>query len=163
NFSASVHFDGHLSGLDPVRCWGSVVIHFLGTHTFPIDVPFGQPVEETPTAPPDPWSELQKAIARTANWTPALPGANHRSVALAQGEGSGTLTLGAPAGGLTLRQKALPLDCDINKFGEARLATSVRFGITTVTVGSLALGATSLSPTSEPFAAAQFEQLSDAD
>jgi hypothetical protein len=162
-FSASVHFDGHLSGLDPVRCWGSVVIDFLGKHTFPIDIPFGQPVEAAPTTPPNPWSELQKGIARTANWTPALPDANHRFVAVTRSQGSDTLTFVDPAGGLTLRQKAVPLDTDINKFGEARLATSVRFGITTVNVGSLALGTNAFSPTSEPFAAAQFEQMSDAD
>ena len=59
-FSASVHFDGHLSGLDPVRCWGLVVIHFLGTHKFPIDIPFGEPIEETPTPLPDPWGQLQR-------------------------------------------------------------------------------------------------------
>jgi hypothetical protein len=39
----------------------------------------------------------------------------------------------------------------------------VRFGITTVTVGSLSLSAGALTSTSEPFAAAQFEQLTDAD
>src|SRR5262249_2771241 len=74
-FSAGVHFDGHLSGLDPVRCWGTLVINFIGSHTFPINIPFGQPVTQKPVSPGDPWGSLAAEIGRAANWTGALPSA----------------------------------------------------------------------------------------
>ena len=45
-FSALIHLDAHLSGPDPIRCEGMLVVHFLGPHEFPIDIAFGEPVLE---------------------------------------------------------------------------------------------------------------------
>src|SRR5207248_6919322 len=66
-------------------------------------------------------------------------------------------------GGLTLHERVVPFDRTIDKFGEAPLASPVRFSITAVAAGSLAFAGGALAPVTDQFAAAQFEQLSDAE
>ena len=164
-FSAGVHFDGHLSGLDPVRCWGTLVINFLGSHTFPINIPFGQPAVTKPVSPADPWGGLQAEIGRAANWTGTLPGADQPAVSVtqSQSQGSDKPTFVDPGGALTLRQKVLPLDRDIDKFGEADLPAPVRFGIGQVAAGSRTETSGPTGAVTGPFAAAQFEKMTDAE
>jgi hypothetical protein len=162
-FSALLHLDGHLSGPDPMHCWGTVVIHCLGTHHVAVDIPFGQPAVEAPVTPPNPWVPLKAGIERTGNWSASFPAGGEPTTSLAQSQGAASLALVDPLGGLTLRQKAVPLDRTIDKFGEASLPAPQRFAIASVSVGTLALHASSITPVTGQFAAAQFEQMSDAD
>jgi hypothetical protein len=167
-FSASVHLDATLSGPDPTRITGMLVLHCLGTHSLPIDIPFGQPAVVKPITPLNPWPQLQTEIGRGGNWSASFPEDSQTIAVLARSQGSDSLAFIDPAGGLTLRQKTLPLDRTIDKFGEGRLAAPVQFGISSVSLGTLLYGKNSplakgsLPPVSGPFAAAQFEQMSDA-
>jgi hypothetical protein len=162
-FSASVHFDGHLSGPDPYHAWGELVVHCFGTHHLHADISFGQQVVEATAAPPDPWPQLKAEIARTRNWSASLPPGSQRVAALAEIPASGDLVLVDPLGGLTLRERVVPFDHTIDRFGEAPLASPVRFSITAAAAGSLAFAGGALAPVTDQFAAAQFEQLSDAE
>jgi hypothetical protein len=78
DFSASVHLEASLTGPDPFRCKGMVVVHCLGTHKIPIDIPFGQTAVEKPVTPLDPWPQLQTEIGKTVNWSASLPGDSQR-------------------------------------------------------------------------------------
>jgi hypothetical protein len=164
-FSAGVHLDVHLSGLDPIRCQGTLVVDFIGKHKFPIDIPFGQPVTQAQIPPPNPWDLLMADIGRPGNWSASLPETNQRAVVLAPPKDASGQTFVDPSGVLTLRQKTAPLDRMLTKFGQATLTTPVRFSITHVSAGSTGFPPpnSSLEPAMVPFAAAQFEQMSDAE
>jgi Family of unknown function (DUF6603) len=164
-FSASVHLDAELTGMDPFRCQGTLVIDFIGKHKFPIDIPLGQPVTQAPTPLPDPWTQLKADIGLPGNWSASVPQTNQRAVVLAMPKAASGQTFVDPAGSLTLQQKTAPFDRALTKFGAAALTTPVQFSITAVTAGTVSFPLPNfpLQPSLVPFAAAQFEQMSDAE
>jgi hypothetical protein len=164
-FSAGVHLDADLTGMDPFRCQGKLVVDFIGKHTFPIDIPLGQPVTQLPTPLPDPWSLLKADIGLPGNWSTSLPQTNQRAVVLAPPKAASGQTFVDPAGSLTLQQKTAPFDRALTRFGAAVLTTPLQFSITAVAAGTVSFPLPNfpLQPSLVPFAAAQFEQMSDAE
>jgi len=159
---ASVHVSATLTGPDFWHSWGEASISLLFfSVTVHFDATFGVPVptEVEVTAP---WDILQAEIGKTANWSITPPPASSQVVTLtAPPAGDSHLTLLDPLGGLTLREKAVPLDRTLTKFGEGKLDQPQRFTIRTVSVG--ALPATPGRPLLDHFAPAQFEEMSDAE
>lgn len=164
-FSAGVHLDADLTGMDPLRCQGKLVVDFIGKHTFPIDIPLGQPVTQLPTPLPDPWSLLKADIGLPGNWSASLPQTNQRAVVLAPPKAASGQSFVDPAGSLTLQQKTAPFDRALTRFGAAVLTTPLQFSITAVAAGTVSFPLPNfpLQPSLVPFAAAQFEQMSDAE
>lgn len=104
---------------------------------------------------------LRSALADIGNWQAALPTDKNLLVTLKQTDpGSGLIV--SPAGVLTISQKVVPLNIELEKFGSQKPSDASRFSIQQVTVGQA--GATEPLTTSvirEDFAPAQFFERSD--
>jgi hypothetical protein len=104
---------------------------------------------------------LQGALADPGNWQAALPADKNLLVTLKQIDPSAGLIV-SPAGVLTISQKVVPLNIEVQKFGAQKPADANRFSIQQVTVGqpedTEALGTVVAS---EDFAPAQFFDRSD--
>ncbi|MFL5335849.1 MAG: DUF6603 domain-containing protein, partial [Geminicoccaceae bacterium] len=99
---------------------------------------------------------LQSALADPGNWQAALPTDKNLLVTLKQIDPSAGLVV-SPAGVLTISQKVVPLDIDIQRFGSQQPADAHRFSIQQVTVGPVGDTAPLGTATAtEDFAPAQF-------
>lgn len=109
------------------------------------------------------WPPLRDALREPRNWAPALDPALPRIVTLAEpeasGGGSGGPLLFDPSGGASVRQRVLPLNLELEKFGEAKPEGQTLFTIDAVALGS---DPTDYSVVNEEFARGQFKNLSDA-
>lgn len=161
---AGIHLEATLTGPTPFHAWGEASLSIL---FFEIKVAFDKTfgVEElVQLALGNPWPLLQGAVEDRRNWSATLPPAVFQVVSLSTPTGAGDEpVLVDPVGGLTLRQKVVPLDRTLTKFGEAPLAAPQRF---TVELSQVKVGAGGI-PTPgrvrDAFAPAQFEELSDAE
>ncbi len=104
---------------------------------------------------------LRAALADVGNWQASLPPDKNLLVTLKQIDPGARLVV-SPAGVLTISQKVVPLNVEVQKFGAQRPADASRFTIQQVTVGppgdTEALGTTVAK---EDFAPAQFFERSD--
>ena len=161
----AIHLQATLTGPTPWHAWGEAyasVLHRKVPITF--DVTFGEPrAVELP--PSNPWDELKSAIEEPRNWSATLPPSAFRVVSIAEPPaGEQVAGLVDPVGGLTLRQKVLPLGRTLSKFGETKLSGPNRY--TVDTDGGVKIGAQAAkNPVTvrDYFAPAQFEELTDAD
>ena len=155
---ASVHLEGHVSGTSPWHVSGEASI---SCWFFDISVHFDKSWGSSATALPatDPMPEVLAALANASSWTSVLP-SSVRSVVTAQtqpNDAGGALLLD-PVGALRIAQRVIPLGQPITRFGGTPLGRTL-----TVSVDSLnVLGNTQWTPTTEEFAQAQFEDLTDA-
>src|SRR5207302_9755432 len=94
------------------------------------------------------------------NCSCALPPGETLAGAFSPPEGSGAPVLVEPSGALTLRQKVLPLNRQLGRFGEAVPQGQDTFTLVDVRLGGVTATA---APVLDNFAPGQFEQLSDAD
>jgi Family of unknown function (DUF6603) len=156
---ASVHLDATLSGPRPWHAWGEASISlFLFDASVHFDATVG---DATPAAVPaiDPGPPLLAAIADPHNWNAEPPPNYLQVVTLTPPDADKTALLFDPVGGITLRERVLPLDETITKFAETKLAAPTKFTIDNVTIGGVP--ASNLTPVSEPFPRAQFEEMTD--
>jgi uncharacterized protein DUF6603 len=157
---ASVRLHGDLSGPSPYHAKGKACISLLFFDVcVGFDVTFGS---EDPAARPlvNPWDLLKAAIESAESWTSLLPSNALQVVTTARSADAPPLLI-EPVGGARLRERVLPLNRDLNKFGEAVLAGPSRYAVSAVNVGTSSLPAWDASQ--DHFARAQFEALSDAE
>lgn len=109
-----------LTGPQPMRASGYAEVHFLGTHRIPVDVTVGPAAVEATITPVDPWQALLDALGLPGSWS-AQPG--HDDVGAVVREVDPAELLAHPRGSLTARQRAVPLDLGIQRYGGAPLVT----------------------------------------
>src|SRR6185436_8408524 len=103
------------------------------------------------------WPLLAQAIADPRSWSAELPPGAVSPVVLAPPEGAGAPVLVDPVGTAVLREKVVPLDRPITKFGAGK-PDREHFNITSVNVGGDPAG---YAPVRDWFARAQFVELTD--
>jgi len=133
---AGITVTGTLTGPNPFHAWGKGSISFL---FFDVSVPFDRTFgarRPDPELPPlDPWAPLADAIAAAWNWSSEpRPGATVGVTVRGPDEVPDLLLL-HPGGVATLRQKVVPFDRTLEKFGAYAISGPNRFGITDVLVG----------------------------
>jgi hypothetical protein len=154
----SVHVDGTLSGPRPWHVHAEASFHILffdvGTS---LDLSWGDsaPVSLPPVAVlPD----LTSAFANPQSWTAVLPSGAVMGVSLApRAPGDETLIV-HPIGTLEVREKVVPLDTTISKYGNAVPTDGTSFTISAVTVDGQAA---TKQPVTDQFAIGQFTSLTD--
>jgi len=154
-FSVRVH--GELEGTSPwyIEGEGSISLLF-----WDIDVPFSHGWgESADTAVPAvaALGILHDEIFKRDNWTAILPPGNQLSVSLREIDATTELVL-HPVGSLRVSQRAVPLDLHLDSVGSQPVADVERVS---VTVSDPALRR--LDDAEEPFATAQFQQMTDAE
>lgn len=157
---ASVRLHGDLSGPSPYHAKGSACVSLL---FFDICVGFEATfgLEDLLSRPIlNPWDLLRAAIESVESWTSLLPPNGLQVVATARSADAPPLLVD-PLGGMRLRERVLPLNQDLGKFGEAVLAGPTRYAVSGVSVAGHSLGSWDVSR--DHFARAQFQSLSDAE
>jgi hypothetical protein len=155
-----ISVDGELSGPTPWHAKGEGHISLL---FFDIGVDFHVTWGESHTldAPPaDAWPPLHDAIADARNWSGALPAGVPAVATLDKPTGDDALVLVDPSGMLTLRERVLPLDQLLTKFGESVPGPQTTFTLERVRLSGQPVAFTIVR---DKFAPAQFEQMSDQD
>ena len=156
---AGVTVDGTLTGPNPFHVKGEASLSlFFFDVSVPFDRTFGdrQPMPELP--PADPWSLLRDAIALVENWTGEAT--RSTSVSLTKATGAPDLALLHPSGSASLRQRVLPFNRTLDRFGQYSIVGPSRFDVATVLVdGQPVLTA----PVEDHFAPGDFENLSQTD
>jgi hypothetical protein len=156
---AGVHLDGVLSGPTPWRVRGDATISlFFFDISVDVNVKFGS--EEQATLPPaDPWPPLRNALVDSRNWS-AVPAAGTLGVVTLALRPGVTATVIDPAGKMTWKESVAPLDRTLTRFGNSETLAPVKFSVDQVLIGTNTAEYTSVS---DFFAAAQFEELTDAE
>jgi hypothetical protein len=158
---AGITIEGHLTGPTPFHAWGSGSVSLVIVDvTVPFDATFGER-EQAPELPPaDPWPPLEAAIELGESWTAELPAETTPSVTLVVAADGPELLL-HPMGMATLRQRVVPLNRILERFGQYEITGPERFDVTGVRVGDSAAG--SWSVVTDLFAPADFEDLSESE
>lgn len=156
---AGIYLSAALTGPTPWHVWGEACLSLLFFEIcVPFDVSFGEERrDELPAV--NPWTELEKAIKDARNWNAVLPPAAARVVSLTTPAVDAPPVLVDPVGAVTLREKVLPLNRIITKFGEARPEGPDHYNLDRITVGSAPLSTWSV--VKDHFAPAQFMVMSD--
>ena len=157
---AGVQVQGTLSGPKPWHIQGKACISVLFFDIcVPFDAMFG---DSTPNPLPtaDPWPPLRDALQNPQSWSAVLPPQVSRVVSLLPPVDP-NLVLLDPVGGAEVRERVVPLDRPIAKFGEATPVGPDGWVVSGVTIGTN--DAPPWVPTTDYFARAQFEQLTDAE
>lgn len=156
-----ISLEGQLSGPRPWHAVGEAHVTLLffdiGVH---VDITWGDPPDATDLPVVDAWPELQAAIQDPRSWSGALPSGVPAPVTLARPSGDAPAVLVDPSGVLTLRERVLPLNQTLTKFGEAVPGPQTRFNLDQILLGGRPQPYTVVR---DKFAPAQFEQLSDQD
>jgi hypothetical protein len=143
-----IHLNGRLSGPSPWHLDGEVCVSVLWWDAcLGIDVTFGES-RRAELPPIDPWFGLvpfdpqrpvlglQAAIQDPRNWTGSTTAGAVPVVALAE-RPAGVPSPVDPVGAATLRQKVVPLNQKITKFGEFKPVGHDTFKVTTVLIGGV--------------------------
>ena len=154
----AVSLDLTLSGPHPWHAAGKATFSCLGTHSVQFSFTSGD-ASALPTPPTvDAASQLVAELSKVANWTGVLPsGGTWFVLGTNDGQAPDALLL-HPLGGLTVKQRLLPLDLQITRIGQARLAGGP--ATFSVTAGSLG-GSVAEVAVTDDFSPAQFLDLSD--
>lgn len=156
---AAITVDGHLTGPSPFRAWGRGCISILFLDIcVPFDATFGERRENT-LPPSDPWPLLEAAIQELQNWSAEYPSELSTMVTLRAPDTNPDQLLLHPMGSATLRQKVLPLNRPLERFGEHAIEGPDRFDLADVRIAGTS--ATKWQTTTEHFAPGQFEALSE--
>ena len=148
-----------LAGPNPWHAVGSAELDlgWLPSVEFSFDVTFGSRAPEALPEAPDLGTLLHDALADPRAWTPALA-AEQRALASAEPfEIPGAIRL-HPLARLEVRQRAMPLDTSVDRFGSARLPGTRRFDVRGFVVDGARLAHSTLTG---EFAAAQFKTMPD--
>jgi hypothetical protein len=155
-----ISLNGELSGPTPWHVKGEAHISLL-FFDIGVNVDFTWGESHTLDTPPiDAWPPLHDAIADARNWSGALAAGVPAVATLAKPTGDDAPVLVEPSGALTLRERVLPLDQLLTKFGESVPGPQNTFTLDRVRLGGEPVDFTIVR---DKFAPAQFEQMSDQD
>lgn len=124
----------NLSGPTPWHAWGEATFKFLGKRRIGFDITWSRQKPSPPLPPVNPFIKLQEALADHRNWNAQLPGDGHVLVSLRQIQVTDEVLV-HPLGVLTVRQKVVPLDTAIAKFGTTRPTSPGPFTIEQIRIG----------------------------
>ncbi len=153
--------EASLTGPEPWRVAGVVEFQCIVPLRIPFEAIIGEPAQQAPAAGRD-FAELQAQlaaeVARADNWT-ALPKAETESVVtLRKVETVPGTVLVHPLGGLGFRQRLLPFEKVIRKFGTSTVTDPAKFVIERLDVGGAAVARREVG---EDFAPGEFDVLTD--
>jgi hypothetical protein len=165
-----LHFKGRLSGPRPWNVAGEVsfsVFPFV-TITIGFDVTWGDPALPPSSETKDLWKELREEVKKNNNWKVEIPDYHNLHVTLREfTEVEKALLLVHPFGRLIFSQRSLPLDYDIQKFGEFKPLNVNRFSVSNIRAGkdtdvtkNIALNTADVK---ETFAAGNYTNLSESE
>jgi hypothetical protein len=149
-----------LSGPTPWRAQGQATVHFLGTHTVHFELTVGEEPAPSPPELVDVAALLAAALTDPRSWEAQQPREGRTLVTLRALPPSGDLVV-HPLGTLTVRQRVVPLDREITRFGAGRPKDATRFSL-----AARAADGSTRPPEAlieDLFAPAQFLDLSDAE
>ncbi len=159
-----ISLDFILTGPTPWTYAGTVTIHILFFDVSAgVSGSFGggtaKPLPAEPVMTP-----LLKALNDARSWTAVLPEGGTRAVTFVTPKPDDKTIYVHPLGQLTVRQTVVPLGTPITKFGSAVPSDGDQFDITGATLTVATVATTELiTPVSDPFARAQFEEMKDGD
>ncbi|MBL8685322.1 MAG: hypothetical protein JNK05_39450 [Myxococcales bacterium] len=156
----AIHLEGTIKGPKPWHVTGKARLSVLFIEAaVDVDVKFGgEPsLEELPAV--DPTDRLLDALRAPASWKGELMPGVSRPVSLSDASSSET-PLFDPVGVPAVRQTIVPLNRKLDRFAEGRIGGPGRYDIRAARVGT---ASATQRPAHELFAAAQFEQMSDAE
>jgi hypothetical protein len=155
-----ISVDGSLSGPTPWHVDGNAHVTLL---FFDISVHVSQTwgdSNQVQAPSVDAWLPLQAAIGNVQNWSGSLPSGIPTPVTLSTPKADATHVYVDPNGVLTFRERVLPLNQTLTKFGEAMPGPQTTFTLDGVQLGGQSVG---FSLVRDKFAPAQFEEMSDQD
>jgi hypothetical protein len=156
---AGVTVEGHLTGPSPFHAWGKGCISLLFFDVcVPFDATFGERHENT-LPPSDPWPLLEAAIRRVENWTASVAADLASVVTLRPPPDDPGRLLLHPMGAATLRQKVLPFNRTLERFGEFAIQGPTRYELDDVSVGATPTSAWTVAR--DHFAPGDFEALNE--
>jgi hypothetical protein len=156
----SLHLDFLLSGPTPWRARGNASFKILFVRiSVGFDVTWG---DDTPAIlpPADAKTPLLAALADSRNWAAELPAGAEQAVSLAAGPAPASTLVIHPLGRLTVRERVVPLDVTINRFGSG---SPDRWNHFTIAAATLNGASTTKSPVDDLFALGQFFEMSNED
>lgn len=158
---AGVQLNATLSGISPFHAKGRACVSlWLFDVCVGFDQRFGGDLEVL-LAALDPLPLLMAAIIDPRNWSGTLPPASWRAVSVATTKtGDNAQVLIDPVGGVVLRERVLPLNRRITRFGDGTPTGPGQYNVTAVTLGP---DPEPWDPVQDAFAPAQFEQFTDAE
>jgi hypothetical protein len=155
-----ISVDGTLSGPTPWHVDGdasiSILFFSISVH---VSITWGD-TNQVQAPPVDAWPQLQAAIQNVQNWSGSLPSGIPEPVTLSTPKADTTQIYVDPSGVLTMRERVLPLNQTLTKFGEAVPGPQTTFTLDGVQLGSQSAA---FSLVTDKFAPAQFEEMSDQD
>jgi Family of unknown function (DUF6603) len=159
---AGVTVEGTLTGPNPFHVWGKASLSLLFFDVIvPFDRTFGSRRTDPALSPLDPWPPLAAAIELAENWSAETqPGVNV-GVRVRPPEKIPGLLLLHPMGVATLRQKVVPLNRTLEKFGAYAISGPDRFEVKDVLVGDTSAG--SWDTVNDHFPPGEFEELSESE
>lgn len=170
--SVEVSYKGH--SLAAVKCVGTVegpgLWHVAGRVTFSIlwwdiDKSFDESWGSSPAldiVSTDVKALLAAELARAENWSAQLPAGADAMVTLAPRPGD-TALLAHPIGRAVFSQRVAPFGLALQRYGSTKVGGPVKFEVTAVKLGGLAVPLAACAPVQEHFARAQFLDMSEAD
>ncbi|MCP4338315.1 MAG: hypothetical protein GY799_05370 [Desulfobulbaceae bacterium] len=133
----AIQFIGAISGPSPFHIRGKAHVSVLFWDIcISVNLTLGRrrQVFLPPADPQEIWEQLKSAIETTDNWSADLPSGVIAGVSLRE-PGAGAPAMVHPMGGLTMRQKVLPLNRRLDKIGESSIPGGDRFDLQTIQVG----------------------------
>ena len=170
--SVEVSYKGH--SLAAVKCVGTVegpgLWHLVGKVTFSIlwwdiDKSFDESWGHAPelgVITTDVKALLAAELQRIENCTAQLPAGADAMVTLAPLGASGVL-FAHPLGRAVFAQRVVPLGLALQRYGSTRVAGPLKFELTAVKLGGVAVPLTTCPPVQEHFARAQYLDMSEDD
>lgn len=156
----AVSLDVHLSGPSPWHVSGSVSFSILFLHIkIGFDARLGGEAPQRLPVVDDAPQRLHAALALPESWSAALPAGADLLVTLRARPIEDERVV-HPLGRLALRQRLLPLDQQITRLGSAMLPAPTTFTLQGAEVNGKPV---KVEPIQEPFAPAQYVELSDAE
>jgi hypothetical protein len=156
-----VSLDMSLAGPTPWHVWGTATFKiFFFKVSIRFDHRFGH--EEPPAlpAPIDVLALLAEALGDRRNWSSALPRGEHPIVSLCDAQATQAVLRVHPLAELTVRQRVVPLNRRVTRFGNLPLGEPAIFTVAAASSDNtrLALRSTLLQ---DAFALAQYQEMSD--
>jgi len=155
-----LNVDGLFQGPTPWHFHGDASISFLFfSVSASVDLTWGSSTQATiPSQPVLP--DLETAFQNPQSWSAALPPATTVGVSLATPSPNNKILCVHPMGTLQVKEKVVPLDLPITKYGNATPSDGTEFSIQSVQINGQA---ETIQTIQDYFAPGQFLTLSDAD
>jgi hypothetical protein len=152
-----------LSGPTPFLGDGHATVNFLGKHPIAIHFTTGNEDLQPALPPVDALKELTAALGDLRNWSAALPAGSSMLVTFRQlsAKELEDKVLAHPLGELTVRQKVLPFDITLQRFGAAVPTTPGPFTLSGFKLGDITADASPKAVVRDAFARGQFMNMSE--